>query len=82
MYRESSWTEGHYIDNHQKYECNDCGKHFIIGEKLTEDCHPGFPVCPYCGQSNVERVVWTEDAQLYDLAAEMGCLAIYLDEDD
>ena len=64
MYRNSWWAEGHYIDNHKKYECHDCGKQFIIGEKLLENCPPGFPVCPYCGQSNVECVVWTEDSQL------------------
>lgn len=56
MYRDGSWVKGHYIDNHKKYECLNCGKQFIIGEVLEKDCPPGFPVCPYCGQSNVECV--------------------------
>lgn len=79
MYRDSGWMEGHYIDNHKKYECRDCGKQFIVGEKLIEDCPPGFLVCPYCGQCNVECVVWTEDSQLEELGDYMGCLAICVD---
>lgn len=80
MYREDYWEKGHYIDNHKKYECLDCEKQFIIGEKLVADCPSGFPLCPYCGQSNVECVSWTEDNQLSELCSEMGCLAIYVDE--
>lgn len=76
MYREESWMEGHYIDNHKKYECQECGRQFIVGEELEKDCLPGFPVCPYCLQDNVECVVWTEDDQLAELQADMGCLAI------
>lgn len=79
MYRDGSWVKGHYIDNHKKYECLNCGKQFIIGEVLEKDCPPGFPVCPYCGQSNVECVTWTEDDRLQNLEAEMGCLAICID---
>lgn len=71
--------EGHYIDNHKKYECWDCGRHFIVGEKSLEDCPPEFPICPYCGQRNVECVVWTEDSQLPELDDYMGCLAICID---
>lgn len=81
MYREKGWVEGHYIDNHVKYECMDCGKEFIVGEKLLEGCPPGFPVCPYCGQAYVEWIAWTEDEQLRDLGSEMGCLAICIDEE-
>lgn len=81
MYREEGWVEGHYIDNHVKYECMDCGKEFIVGEKLLEGCPPGFPACPYCGQAYVERIAWTEDDQLRDLGSEMGCLAICADEE-
>lgn len=40
-------------EDHEIYVCNDCGKKFIIGKKSAEDCPPGYPVCPYCGQSNV-----------------------------
>ena len=43
MYREDEWTEGFYIDNHEKYECVDCGRQFIVGEKLRENSPPGFP---------------------------------------
>ena len=80
MYRNSEWIKGHYIVNHEKCECLDCGKHFIIGKELLSDCPPGFPVCPYCGQSNVECIVWTEDDRLEELCSEMGCLAICIDE--
>lgn len=79
MYRKSYWAEGYYIDNHKKYVCFDCKKEFIIGEKLSESCAPGFPVCPYCGKKNMECVVWSEDDQLQELASDMGCLAIYVD---
>lgn len=80
MYREDGWVEGHYIDNHVKYECQDCEREFIVGEKMLEDSPLGYPVCPYCGQSNVERISWTEDEQLANLSSEMGCLAICIDE--
>lgn len=80
MYREPGWVDGFYVDNHKKYECEDCGRQFIVGEKLLEDCQPGFPVCPYCGQSNVECIVQTEDEQLQELDSDMGCLAIHVNE--
>ena len=81
MYREDGWEKGFYIDNHKKYECRDCGKQFIVGEKLIEDCLPGFPICPYCGKNNVECTAWTEDDQLQELASNIGCIAIYINED-
>ena len=49
---------------------------------MLEDAPLGYPVCPYCGQSNVERISWTEDDQLGELGAEMGCLAICMDEEN
>lgn len=76
MYRSDDWFEGFYIDNHRKYECNECNKEFIVGEELLKDCPPGFPICPYCGKSNVECTSWTEDDQLEELSSDMGCLAI------
>ena len=76
MYREDGWIEGHYIDNHKKYECMDCGRQFILGEKSLEDCPPCFPVCPYCGQSNIECIAWTEDDMLQELSSNLGCIAI------
>jgi DNA-directed RNA polymerase subunit RPC12/RpoP len=86
MYRSDDWFEGYYIDNHKKYECMSCEKQFIVGEELLKDCPPRFPVCPYCGQSNVECVSWTEDDQLEELSSDLGCLAIHvqagMEEDD
>lgn len=76
MYRDENWMEGFYIENHEKYECDDCGKTFIVGKESSESCRL---VCPYCGQSNVERIAWTEDADLEELGSAMGCLAIYAD---
>lgn len=81
MYREKGWAEGYYIDNHKKYECRDCEKQFIVGEKLIEDCPPGFPVCPYCGQSNIECVSWTEDDMLREIDSALGCLGIHVNID-
>lgn len=80
MYRESTWADGFYIDNHQKYRCVYCGKEFIVGEKLLSDCSSGFPICPYCGQANTECIACTENDQLPELESDMGCLAIYVDE--
>lgn len=82
MYREDGWVKGHYIDNLVKYKCRDCEREFIVGEKLLEDAPLGYTVCPYCGQSNVERISWTEDDQLADIGSEMGCLAICIDEEN
>ena len=79
MFRDESWEKGVYIDGHKKYECCSCQKEFIVGEKLVEDCPPGYPVCPYCGATCVECTVWTDDNQLEVLASDMGCLAIYID---
>ena len=78
MYRNSGWAEGHYIDNHRKYECLNCGKQFIVGEELEKYCKPGFPVCPYCGQSNVECVTST-DCKTSHFSLKIGCLAICID---
>lgn len=76
MYREAEWEKGYYVDNHKKYVCCDCERQFIIGEKQSEDCPPGFPVCPYCGQANVACVAWTEDDQLEELSSNLGCITI------
>lgn len=79
MYRNNGWGIGHYIVNHEKHECLDCGKHFIVGKELLVDCSEGFPICPYCGKNHVECVAWTEDRQLEELDNNMGCLAICVD---
>lgn len=77
MYREDGWEKGFYIDNHRKYECYNCGKQFIVGEELMKGSERGYPLCPYCGQHNVDCVVWTEDEELQKLDSDMGCLAIF-----
>ena len=80
MYRDSTWEEGFFIDNHDKYVCRDCGKQFIIGRNMSEGCPAGFPVCPYCGQPNIECTVWTEDNELEALESDMGCLVLHVEE--
>lgn len=82
MYREEEWEKGYYIVNHQKYNCLDCGRDFIVGKELLEECQPGFPICPYCGKSHVELTVWTEDDQLQELSSELGCLTICMNKKD
>lgn len=77
MYRRDTWKEGFYQDNLVKYKCYDCEKHFIVGKELAKDCPPGFPVCPYCGQSNVEVESETEDDLLEEM--DLGCIGIYVD---
>lgn len=81
MYRDPSWAEGHYIDRHKKFHCYICRKDFIVGEKLLEDCPFVFPICPYCGRIQAECVVETADDQLEELADQLGCLAIYVNEE-
>lgn len=81
MYREDGWMKGYHIDNHRKYKCINCGKQFIVGEKSMEDCPPSYPCCPYCGQNNVELISWTDDGDLQEMSSNLGCLAIYLEED-
>lgn len=81
MYREEYWKKGYYIVNHQKYNCLNCGKDFIIGKELLDERVPNSPICPYCGQVHVECVAETDDEFLQRLAGELGCLGIYLDEE-
>lgn len=78
MYREDSWVEGFYQDNMVKYECHDCGRTFIVGEEMKKECPPGFPLCPYCGQSNVEDIVCTTDENLEEMD-DLGCIGLYID---
>lgn len=83
MYREESWDNGHYIDNHVKYECVSCNNEFIVGEEILKRIGAERPKCPYCGASErmVNKVAWTEDDRLEELASDMGCLAIYIHKD-
>lgn len=76
MYREDSWQEGFYIDNHVKFECSGCHKQFIVGEKLLEG---HLPTCPYCGEVCEERVAWVVGIDLGRLSGDIGCLGIYVD---
>lgn len=69
--------DGYYQDNLVKYECSDCGKEFIVGEESVKDCPPGFPVCPYCGQSNVSWSSKTENEVRGEL--QLGCIGIYIE---
>lgn len=62
-----------FEDNMTKYMCSDCGKQFILGDTATEGLPPGFPVCPYCGQSNVE---WRVKVDAGDIE-NVGCMAIW-----
>lgn len=80
MYREEYWEPGHYIVNHQKYNCPDCKKDFIVGKELLEECSQEVPVCPYCGENHAELTVWTEDDQLQELSSELGCLTICMNK--
>ena len=81
MYREKEWLEGNYIDNHRKYDCYICGGAFIVGEEnLKRYSVAGKLICPYCGSTAVECTTWTEDEDLEELVSNLGCLAIYLNE--
>lgn len=62
-----------FEDSMTKFQCLDCGKQFILGDAAAEELPPGFPVCPYCGQSNVE---WRSKAEAGDIE-DMGCMAIW-----
>lgn len=80
MYREDHWSKGHFMDNMVKYECHDCGRTFIVGEEMKKDCPPGYPVCPYCGQSNVEWTTWCTDENSKDMHENgIGCSGLYID---
>lgn len=71
---DAELKEGNEIeDGMTKYVCHDCGKQFIVGREASENLPPGFPVCPYCGQSNVEATVWAEAGDIED----MGCMTIW-----
>jgi len=58
-----------------KYECESCGKEFIVGKELCQQ----EPMCPYCKSGDTHWMSGTEGEHLEDLASEMGCLAIYKD---
>lgn len=82
MWRSSNWAEGFYIDIHEKYHCFLCSKDFIAGKELMKSSSKGAPFCPYCGHGGAEVVVSTEEDQLEELADDLGCLGIYIDESE
>lgn len=81
MFRNNTWAKGFYIDNHDKYECLDCNKSFIIGKELLKRANKQKPICPYCGSTITELVSCTEDDMLEELANDLGCLGIYIDNE-
>lgn len=82
MYRKETWAKGYYIDSHEKYLCFGCKKTFIVGAELLNRANRDKPICPYCGNESVEWNSGTSDEQLEDLADYMGCLGIYIDDDE
>lgn len=73
-------TDTFYQDNMVKYECKDCGRTFIVGEEMKKDCKPGHMVCPYCGKSHIEDIVWTTDENLLEM--DLGCIGLYIDAEE
>lgn len=80
MFRKDTWLEGFYIDNHDKCECLVCGKQFIVGRELLKRANKKTPICPYCGSKITECVSGTETDMLEELASDLGCLGIYIDD--
>lgn len=80
MFRQDTWSDGFCIDNHDKYECLDCQKTFIIGRELLNKANQKTPICPYCGSKITELVSCTEDDMLEELASDLGCLGIYIED--
>lgn len=81
MFRNDTWQKGFYIDNHCKYECLDCSKTFIVGKELLKRANKETPICHYCGSEITELVSGTEDDMLEELASDLGCLGIYVDDE-
>ena len=77
MYREESWSEGLYFDNHEKYECLSCWQSFIIGKNLLKASNRKTPICPYCGSIYTDSDVGSDDSELPELSDDLGCLGIY-----
>lgn len=80
MYREDTWANGFYIDNHDKYQCLNCDKTFIVGRELLKRANLKNPHCPYCESEMTQLVSCTEDDMLQELHSDLGCLGIYIDD--
>ena len=37
-----------------EYRCNQCGKHFEVFKSINDE---SIPECPYCGSTNVTRLI-------------------------
>lgn len=81
MFRQDTWSDGFYIDNHDKYQCLDCNCQFIVGNELLKRAKQKTPICPYYGRKITELISCTEDDMLDELASDLGCLGIYIDDD-
>lgn len=80
MFRKERWAKGFYIDNHDKCNCLDCEREFIVGRELLKRANRETPICPYCGSTITELVSGTEDDMLEDLQSDLGCIGIYVDD--
>ncbi len=40
------------------------------------------PICPYCGCNLTDNLCGTDDERLGELADELGCLGLYLDDEE
>lgn len=80
MFRNDTWAKEFYIDNHDKTHCFDCDGQFIVGRELLKRANKETPICPYCGSTITELVSGTEDDMLEELASNLGCLGIYIDD--
>jgi hypothetical protein len=47
---------------------------------MLKECPPGYPVCPYCGQINVEWTAMANEETAEEDCEVLGCLALYVDK--
>lgn len=62
----------YYEDNYVKYECHDCKRKFIVGERLSEGKSL---TCPYCQSSEIESTAIADETNTEEM--QMGCAGIY-----
>lgn len=68
------WNENLVEDNYCKYECEDCGKAFIVGEELAKGCTI---TCPYCKSEEVECLSCMDEQCVEDIGG-LSCTGIYI----
>ncbi len=71
------YENGYEECNLEKYKCLICGKQFIVGKEMLDENEP---ICPYCKNEQVEKIVWTEDEDLKEL--DLGCLSLMREVED